>query len=357
MNSTFIIAEAGVNHNGSLELALQLIDVAVAAGADAVKFQTFQAQYLVGQHAPKAQYQQQTTDVNESQFEMIKKLELSLEAHQQLKAYCVQCGIEFMSTPFDSESVDLLVNLGVKRLKVPSGELTSAPLVLQMAQTRLPLIVSTGMATLGEVETALSIIAYGYTQSASPTCFADFAAAYHSEAGQQALWEKVTLLQCTTEYPAPASALNLRVMDTFSVAFGLPVGFSDHSQGIHIPIAAVARGAQVIEKHFTLDRHLPGPDHRASLEPQELIAMVQAIREVEAALGSGRKMPDPVELKNRPIARKSLVAAREIQAGEIFTRENLTLKRPATGVSPLFYWEYLGKTAQQDYAVDDLIQS
>lgn len=356
MNSTFIIAEAGVNHNGSLELAHQLIDVAVAAGADAVKFQTFQAQHLVGQHAPKAQYQQQTTDASESQFEMIRKLELSVDAHQQLKAYCEQCGIEFMSTPFDSESVDLLVNLGVKRLKIPSGEITSAPLILQMAQTGLPLIVSSGMATLGEMETALSVLAYGYTHTSAPSCVEEFAAAYHSAAGQQALQEKVTLLQCTTEYPAPAHALNLRVMDTFKTAFGLPVGLSDHSQGIHIPIAAVALGAQVIEKHFTLDRTLPGPDHQASLEPQELTAMVRAIREVESALGSGRKMPDPVELKNRPIARKSLVAARQIRAGECFTKENLTLKRPATGISPLFYWEYLGKTAQQEYAVDDLIQ-
>ncbi|MEZ0296860.1 MAG: N-acetylneuraminate synthase, partial [Candidatus Methylacidiphilales bacterium] len=299
----YIIAEAGVNHNGCLDTAERLIDAAKAAGADAVKFQTFRADSLVSKSAKKAAYQQQTTDAEESQYQMIKNLELNEEAHVRLRQYCVKSGIEFLSTPFDLESVDLLVKLGVSRLKIPSGELTNAPLILKVAQTGLPLILSTGMATLAEVEQALQVIAYGIAASKSagtPPSRRAFADAYTTASAleQTELNRRVTLLHCTTEYPAPVHSVNLRAMDTLRHAFGLSVGYSDHTQGITIPIAAVARGAVLIEKHFTLDRTMPGPDHKASLEPPELAAMVRGIRETEAALGSPRKVPAASEIRN-----------------------------------------------------------
>ncbi|ALG67633.1 N-acetylneuraminate synthase [Beggiatoa leptomitoformis] len=354
---TYIIAEAGVNHNGSLEMALRLIDVAVDAGADAVKFQTFKAEKIVTQSAPKAEYQQQTTDANESQFAMIKKLELSEADHLQLLQYCQKVGIAFLSTPFDEDSIDFLVNqLGLSSLKMASGEITNAPLLLKAARTQCPVILSTGMSTLGDVETALSVLAFGYTQpmGIEPN-LTRFMQAYHSPTGQAVLQEKVILLHCTTEYPAPVDQVNLYAMDTLQAAFGLPVGLSDHTEGIVIPLAAVARGACVIEKHFTLDRQLPGPDHRASLEPAELKAMVQGIRQIEQAFGHSIKKPSVSEQANREIARKSLTATRNIKQGEAFTTENLTIKRPGTGISPLFYWNWLHKTAERDYVADELI--
>ncbi|GFO59050.1 sialic acid synthase [Geomonas silvestris] len=353
---TYIIAEAGVNHNGSLAMAKQLVEAARKAGADAVKFQTFKADRLVARSAPKARYQTETTDACESQHEMIRKLELDERAHECLIAHCREVGIEFLSTPFDLESVELLAErFALPCLKVSSGDLTNAPLLLRMAQTGKPVILSTGMSTLGEIEDALGVLAFGYLGLAGPGV-AGFRAAYHSAAGHAALREQVTLLHCTTEYPAPLQDVNLKVMKTLRRSFGLPVGYSDHTEGIAVPIAAVALGACVIEKHFTLDRTLPGPDHKASLEPGELRQMVLAIRATEQALGSSRKAPAASEVQNLPIARKSLVAGRAIEAGEPFSTENLAVKRPGTGVSPFYYWEYLGQSCAAALQPDEVIR-
>lgn len=352
----FIIAEAGVNHNGSLDMAKKMVEVAAEAGADAVKFQTFQADKLVSILAPKAEYQSRTTDAGESQHEMIRKLELDEHAHDVLIEHCKSCGIQFLSTPFDLESVELLTGrFDLASIKIPSGEITNAPFLLKIARTGKPVILSTGMSTLGEIEDALGVLAFGYLGKADPSKEA-FHAACRSIEGQSSLHEKVTLLHCTTEYPAPFQDVNLMVMDTLRSAFGLPVGYSDHTEGIAVPIAAVARGAVVIEKHFTLDRNLPGPDQRASLEPVELKQMVDAVRAVEQALGSGRKYPTPSELKNRSIARKSLVAACPITTGETLTAENLAVKRPGIGLSPMRYWELLGRKAGRNFAIDEVIE-
>jgi N-acetylneuraminate synthase len=348
---TLIIAEAGVNHNGDEKLAFELVDAAWKAGADIVKFQTFKAKNLVTAEAVQADYQVANTQKKESQLEMLSRLELSWDAHHKLIDYCKKLGIEFLSTAFDSESLNFLVNeLGISRLKLPSGELTNAPLVLEHARTGCDIIVSTGMATLAEIESALGVIAFGYTaeKNALPGVEA-FQHAYASVEGQKALKEKVTILHCTTEYPAPLNEINLRVMDTLKQAFDLPAGYSDHSEGITIPVAAVARGAVVIEKHSTLDKNMEGPDHKASLEPDELAAMVNAIRQVEQALGHTIKSPTISEIKNKSVARKSLVAAKPINAGEKFTPENIAIKRPGTGMSPYNYWNMLDKDAGHAY--------
>jgi N-acetylneuraminate synthase len=351
-----IIAEAGVNHNGSLSLALELIDAAAAAKVDVVKFQSFVAAKLVSRQAPKADYQQQTTGVSESQLEMIQKLELDAKAHSVLVEHCAKRGIAFLSTPFDLESLDLLVGtLAMPLLKIPSGEITNAQLLLKIALTGKPVILSTGMSTLAEIEAALGVLAFGYSQSQERPGVVAFEQAYCLPEGQLLLQQKVSLLHCTTEYPAAFEDVNLRAMDTLRAAFGLKVGLSDHTSGIAVPIAAVACGAEIIEKHFTLDRNLPGPDHKASLEPSELKAMVEAIRQVEAALGSRLKIPTPAEAKNKPVARKSLVAAQSIKKGEKFTERNLTAKRPGTGISPLYYWDWLGKTAERNYEQDERV--
>ncbi|MEZ8943702.1 N-acetylneuraminate synthase [Vibrio sp. 10N.247.311.12] len=354
---TLIIAEAGVNHNGQEELAFALIDAAHKAGADIVKFQTFKAQNLVTEEAKQAEYQVTNTQKQESQLAMLSRLELSYDVHHELVKYCESLGIEFLSTAFDLESLDFLVNdLGLIRLKLPSGELTNAPLVLAHARTGCDLIVSTGMATLSEIETALGVIAFGYTAEAGAVpSIQRFQEAYASEAGQKALKEKVTILHCTTEYPAPMDEINLRAMDTLEQAFELSAGYSDHSEGITIPIAAVARGAVLIEKHFTLDKNMEGPDHKASLEPQELEAMVTAIRQIEVALGSRVKTPTVSEVKNKAVARKSLVVAINIKVGEEITEHNLTIKRPGTGLSPYRYWELIGSRASKDYKAGELI--
>lgn len=355
-NQVFIIAEAGVNHNGSLERAIQLVDVAAEAGADAVKFQTFKADKLVGRAAPKAEYQIENTGASESQHEMIRKLELDEAAHLRLRQHCRSKDIEFLSTPFDLESLDMLVSrFDLSCIKLASGEITNAPFLLAAARTGKPIILSTGMSDLGDVENALGVLALGYTRHEAAPLLAAFKAAYCSGDGQSALRERVTLLHCTTEYPAPYAEVNLRAMQTLRHAFGLPVGYSDHTPGIAISIAAAALGATVIEKHFTMDRTLPGPDHKASLEPGELAEMVRAIRQVEQSLGSPCKVPTPAELKNRPIARKSLVAARDISPGETFTAENLAIKRPGSGISPIHYWDWLGKVATRAYVADELI--
>lgn len=355
--ATFIIAEAGVNHNGSVEMATRLVDVAADAGADAVKFQTFRAGELVSRHAPKAEYQTRTTGAAESQLDMVRKLELSEAAHEALIAHAKAKKIKFLSTPFDLPSLRLLTGrFDLDTIKIPSGEITSAPFLLEIARTGRKVILSTGMSSLNEVRMALGVLAFGYTavRDDKPRMKA-FSAAFSSDAGQRALRERVTVLHCTTEYPAPYAEVNLKAMDTLGNTFGLSVGLSDHTPGICIPIAAVARGARVVEKHFTLDRSLPGPDHAASLEPGELAEMVRAIRYVEAAMGDGVKRPAPSEMKNRDIARRSLVASSAIRAGQLFSAENLTAKRPGNGVSPFEYWNYLGQPASRNYEADERI--
>jgi len=354
---TLIIAEAGVNHNGDEKLAFELVDAAYKAGADIVKFQTFKAKNLVTEQARQADYQVANTKKNESQLAMLSRLELSWEAHHALVKHCKSLGIEFLSTAFDSVSLNFLVNeLGIKRLKLPSGELTNAPLVLEHARTGLDIIISTGMATLSEIEAALGVIAFGYTTpSDEKPCIEAFEKAYATPEGQKALKQKVTILHCTTEYPAPMDEINLRAMDSLQAAFDLPAGYSDHSEGITIPIAAVARGAVLIEKHFTLDKHMEGPDHKASLEPEELNAMVKAIRQIEMALGNRVKTPTVSEIKNKSVARKSLVAVHKIFAGEPFTASNMTIKRPGNGMSPYSYWDMLDKVSTREYLPGDLI--
>ncbi len=352
----FIIAEAGVNHNGDMAMARRLVDAAAHAGADAVKFQSFRAGALASGSAPKADYQTRTTGAGEGQLEMLGRLELSVADHEMLIAHAAARGIAFMSSPFDAPSLELLTGrFGLETIKCASGELTNAPFLLAIARAARRVIVSTGMSDLAEVEEALGVLAYGFTAPADALPGGEaFAEAYASDAGQRALRERVTLLHCTTEYPAPPAEVNLRAMEALS-AFGVPVGYSDHTRGIHISLAAVARGARMIEKHFTLDRALPGPDHAASLAPHELTELVSQIREVEQALGDGIKRPTASEWRNRDVARKSLVAAEAIEAGEPFTARNLTCKRPGSGASPSRYWELLGTPATRRYAADELI--
>lgn len=329
---TVIIAEAGVNHNGDLVLAHKLIDVAAEAGADFVKFQTFSADRLVTTQAKKADYQTQTTDAQESQYAMIRRLELTPEMHKTLIEHCKLRGIQFFSTAFDIASLDLLVELGLNFFKIPSGEITNLPYLRHIGRFAKPVILSTGMATLEEVEAALQVLEQAGTARG-----------------------KITVLHCTTEYPTPMTDVNLRAMQTLHNTFGVAVGYSDHTLGIEVATAAVALGAAVIEKHFTLDRNLSGPDHKASLEPHELKAMVTAIRNIEKALGNGMKRPSQSEIKNREIARKSLVAACAIRAGEVFNEKNLAVKRPGTGVSPMRWDEVLGCKASRDFMPDELI--
>lgn len=338
-------------------MAKQLVELAAVCGADAVKFQTFKAESIVTRSAPKATYQSLAAKTEETQFAMLQRLELSESDHQELIRECRAVGIEFLSTPFDLPSCDLLAHrLDIARIKLSSGDITNAPLLLQAARSGKSIILSTGMSTLGEVEDALGVLAMGYTQPAAVPDRDAFRRAYRSNEGQAALQNNVTLLHCTTEYPAPFEEVNLRAMDTLRKAFGLSVGFSDHTPGINVAIAAAARGATIIEKHFTLDKNLPGPDHKASLDPVELKALIQGLRQVGLALGNGRKMPTLAEEKNMAVVRKSLVAARPIVAGELFTLENLTCKRPGNGVSPMNYWKWLGNRAVRDYDQDERVE-
>jgi N-acetylneuraminate synthase len=354
--SVYFIAEAGVNHNGSLDMALRLVDVAAEAGANAVKFQTFTADSLARREAPKAAYQKQTTGNNESQFQMLHRLELSQPDHEILIKYCIKKRIDFLSTPFDEKSLDFLTDkLHLRTIKLGSGDVTNGPLLLRAAQKNVHIILSTGMSTLGEVETALACLAFGYTEADTPPSLDALLAAYASSKGQVAVQQHVTLLHCTTEYPAPFAEVNLRAMLTMREAFNLPVGFSDHTEGIAISIAAAALGATVIEKHFTLDKTLPGPDHKASLEPHNLTELVRAVRTVETALGNGIKAPSPSEWKNREIVRKSLVAKCPIRIGESLTSEKVTCKRPGGGMSPFSFWSLLGRRALKDYAEDEAL--
>ncbi len=331
-NRTLIIAEAGVNHNGDLNLARQLIDAAVEAGADLVKFQTFRADRQVTRTAQKADYQTLTTDGRESQQQMLRRLELSPDMHDELIAHCAARNIRFFSTGFDIESVNLLVDLGQDLFKVPSGEITNLPYLRHIGGLGKTVILSTGMSTLGDIEAAIDVLELAGTPRT-----------------------QITVLHCTTEYPTPMAEVNLRAMLSIGSAFGVAVGYSDHTSGIEVAIAAVAMGATVIEKHFTLDRNLPGPDHQASLEPAELKAMVSAIRNVEVALGDGVKRLTPSEARNKPVARKSLVASQAIKAGERFSAQNLTAKRPGTGISPMRWDEVIGRVAGHDFSADELI--
>ncbi len=328
-----VIAEAGVNHNGDLQLAKQLVNAAAAAGADVVKFQTFQATQLATERAEQAAYQQQALGQSQSQLTMLQQLELKPEQHSQLIEHCQQRGIEFLSTAFDPPSIELLASLQLKRWKIPSGEITNLPYLRQIGAQGQPVILSTGMANLGEIEAALGVL----EQAGTPR-------------------SQITVLHCTTEYPAPPEEVNLRAIQTIAQAFGVAVGYSDHTEGIAVPIAAVATGATVIEKHLTLDRNLPGPDHKASLEPEEFAAMVRGIRTVEQALGDGIKRPTASEQANLPVVRKSLVAARPIRAGELFSEANLTAKRPGSGISPMQWDAWIGRPASRDFAADELIE-
>lgn len=340
----YIIAEAGVNHNGSSEAAKELIDIAAQSGADAVKFQTFRAEKMVCKNAAQ------------TQFEMLKKLEINETGHKLLIEHCQKRGIQFLSTPFDLASLDLLVRVSdIPIVKISSGDITNSLLLLKAAKTKKPIILSTGMSTIDEIEIALGVLAFGYTYHDEKPTISAFKEAYYSKSGRKVLEEKVVLLHCTTQYPAPYPEVNLRVMNAMKESFGLPVGLSDHTMGIAIPVAAAAQGAVVIEKHFTLNKNLPGPDHKVSLEPAELKLLVQSIRQVELAFGSSLKGPTVSEFKNMAIARKSLVAARDIQKGEIFTEENLTVKRPGSGISPMYYWDWLGKASAKDYMQDEMV--
>ena len=330
-SQVFIIAEAGVNHNGSVAMAKNLVDVAVQAGADAIKFQTFKAENLVTKNVQKASYQKLTTDAQESQYEMLRRLELSYEQHLEIVDYTNQTGILFLSTPFDFESVDLLEKLGVSAYKISSGDLTNLPFLEYIAGKNKPMILSTGMASLGEVEEAVATI---------------------QNTGNQ----QIVLLHCTTNYPTDYEDVNLKAMLTLKDAFRLPVGYSDHTLGMEVPIAAVALGACVIEKHITLDRNLPGPDHRASMEPQELKLLVQKVRNTEAALGTGMKKPTPSEKDALSVARKSIVAAVDITSGTVITERMLTFKRPGTGLPPKFYPYLIGRKARSDIPQDKLLE-
>lgn len=334
MNKTIIIAEAGVNHNGSLDLAKELVRKAVEAGADYIKFQTFKSEKCVSKNAKKADYQIQNTKKEaESQLEMVKKLELSNEDHYELVKLCKELGIQFFSTAFDPESIELLHNLGLSLWKIPSGEITNYPYLKKIASYHQPVIMSTGMCTQEDISACLNVLLDNGLAK-----------------------DQITILHCNTEYPTPFEDVNLRAMQTIADNFGVKVGYSDHTRGIEVPIAAVALGATVIEKHFTLDRTLPGPDHVASLEPDELKAMVSAIRNIEKALGSAEKKVSDSERKNIAIARKSIVAARDIKKGEILTEENITTKRPGTGISPMQWNEVIGTKAIRDFGEDELIE-
>lgn len=338
MPKTYVIAEAGVNHNGDIHLAKQLISVAKNCGADAVKFQTFKTEKTVSRNAQKADYQKQTTDQNESQFDMIKKLELNFEQFEELAQYAKEKQITFLSTPFDEDSLHFLTRtLKLDTIKIPSGEITNAPFLLACAQEQKKMVVSTGMCDLTEVQDALGVLAFGLLQKQEQPSLQAFRTTFSSEKGQAILKQYVSILHCTTEYPTPYDSVNLRAMYTLRDTFGLPFGLSDHTAGINIPIGATAMGAQIIEKHFTLDKNMEGPDHKASLNPEELAAMITGIRQIEQAMGTGEKVACAVESKNKEIARKSLVALKPIQKGEKFTKENLGCKRPGSGVNPYEY--------------------
>jgi N-acetylneuraminate synthase len=353
MTPTLIIAEAGVNHNGSIDIARKLIDAAADAGADVVKFQSFSADSLATSGARRARYQIDNMKDDGSQAEMLRALEISEQDHRLLYDHCAKRGIAFLSTAFDFSSLNVLLSLNPKWIKIPSGDITFGPMLLRASQTRKRIILSTGMATIADIEDALAVIAYGLTFDAMPKNFGEIRAAFALPETANMLKQYVTILHCVTMYPCPPDVVNLSAMDTIRHRFGLPVGYSDHSLGIAIPIAAVARGAVVIEKHLTLARSMPGPDHAASLEPDEFAAMVKGIREVEHAIGNGDKNPTITELETRLVARRSLTAARQIRCGETIKFDDLEAKRPGSGISPMQAWDFVGRISSRDYALDD----
>ena len=354
--SLFFIAEAGVNHNGDKDLAIQLIDVACATGADAVKFQTFDASALAAKDAPKAAYQKETSDASETQFEMLKRLELPHNWHFELRDYCATKGIGFLSTPFDLGSLKFLVeSIGMETIKVPSGEMTNGPFLLEIAKAAQKIFLSTGMSTIADIRCALGVLAFGLSQHDEQPSMQAFEDAFASEAGQAALKENVSILQCTSAYPTPLNQANIRAISTLKDTFGLQTGFSDHTEGAIASLAAVALGAEIIEKHFTLDRALPGPDHKASLEPDELRSLISNIRDVEKSLGNGEKIQQPVEVDTANVARKSLFTARPIAKGEIFSDAHLVAQRPGDGISPMHYWDKIGTVAKNHYNIGDKI--
>ncbi|MFD1096348.1 N-acetylneuraminate synthase [Salegentibacter chungangensis] len=333
-NKVLIIAEAGVNHNGNIETAKELIDKASSAGADFVKFQTFKASGLVTKSAERAEYQNSNTENNDSQYEMLKKLELSEDAHNILIEYCKSKGIKFLSTGFDLNTLEFLNKLNIELFKIPSGEITNLPYLRKIASFNKPVVMSTGMASMQEVTEAFNVLVNEGLKK-----------------------ENIIIVHCNTEYPTPMDDVNLKAMNTIGKELGVRIGYSDHTLGIEVPIAAVALGAKVIEKHFTLDRNLPGPDHRASLEPEELKLMVESIRNIEKAIsGSGKKEPSRSEMKNKDIARKSIIASKEIKKGDKFNENNLTVKRPGNGISPMKWDSVLGRTANRDFKEDELIE-
>ncbi len=352
-----VIAEAGVNHNGDLALAKELVAAASEADADIVKFQTFKAKDLVTKNAEKATYQKENCGANETQFEMLKKLELNEEMHFEIIECCNKHNIQFLSTAFDLTSLKFLTNeINLDLLKLPSGEITNGPFIHEHAKTGTKIILSTGMANLGEIEAALAVIAHGYIRAEEKVTSLD--QCYNALAtaeGYRTLKDKVTLLHCTSSYPAPIESVNLRAIDTLNKAFGLDVGYSDHTEGIIASIAAVARNCSVIEKHFTLDKNLPGPDHKASLDPKELGEMISGIRAVSRMMGNGVKLANEIELSTKIVARKSVVAKKAISAGDKFSADNLTIKRPGTGASPMKWWKLLNSSATRNYDKDDAI--
>jgi len=353
----FVIAEAGVNHNGDLDIALQLVDVASKSGVDAIKFQTFDTSELVTASAPKAAYQSANLRSDLSQFDMLKNLELSKNSHRELKRYSEEKGLVFMSTAFDIPSLKFLVHdLGISCLKIPSGEVTNGPLLFEYGKTDRELIMSTGMASIEEIRWALGVVAHASMEPDENPSNPKFLDSFYSERGQELLSRRVTLLHCTSEYPAPVEQLNLLAIETLRKTFGLRVGYSDHSEGIYAAVAAVALGSVVIEKHFTLDKELEGPDHRASLSPEELYQMVKEIRKIEVGLGDGIKKPTTSELITQRAVRKSLYARKPIRAGELFTEYNLTTKRPQSGISPMEYWRILGTVSRISYEKDEQIR-
>ena len=361
MKKVFVIAEAGVNHNGDFILAKELIDIAASSGADAIKFQTFVTKMVMTRSAAKAKYQLNTTKDSQTQFDMVKKLELPFEWHYDLLDYCKTKKIKFLSTAFDQYSLDFLADeILLDILKIPSGEITNGPFLLECALKKRNIILSTGMSTIADIEKALSIIAFGFihdNKSRIEPSEEVFLKAYNSSKGKSLLKERVTLLHCTTQYPAPISEVNLNAIVEMRNFFNLDIGYSDHTNGILIPIAAVALGASIIEKHFTIDKDMIGPDHKASLEPEELKDMVKSIRLIEKSMGDGKKNPVPSEMVNMDAARRSIVALKEINSGEKFTSDNLGIKRPGSGVSPMLYWKYLGKKSRNRYMVDELIKN
>lgn len=352
----YIIAEAGVNHNGQKKLAYELIDIAADAGADAVKFQTFNAKKLASKFVKKADYQNITTEAGQSQLEMLQKLELPQKWHVDLQSYARKKGIEFLSTPFDKESLFFLNNLDIPIFKVPSGEITNGPLLWMFAKTNRPLILSTGMSTLSEVEQALAIINHANQSQSEPKSIEEVWKLWSHAQYRESLRKRVILLHCTSQYPTPYDEVNLKCMDTLSSAFELSVGYSDHTQGLLIPIAAVARGAKVIEKHFTINRNLIGPDHLSSLEPDELREMVRNIRNLEVAIGSGIKSPQPSEWNTKDSSRQQIIALKNINAGSKISKEDLGTARCGYGLVPTDIWKLIGKKSSRDYLIGEIIQ-